>query len=641
MKKILLYTLFVLLTLSSAFSQKQDSLFNLLNNTKNDSLKAMILYELAVIEKNVDSSFNYLYNGLKIVQNSDNYNGIAKILHLMGNKKFALNELDSALSYWHKSEKFYRKYYVERGFNIHEKMGSTYYTLAFGYYHKGNFIKTIEYAQMAAKSYLKNEQNHKVLSCYNILGIVHMAEDEYDEAEKYFSKVLKLAITFQDTTTISKMYNNLAALYTNTQKFQKALDYYQKNLSIRKVSIDEDLPIKMNVGTVLRHLGKYEEARKILTSGVYKLAKTNDVRGRITSLNVLGDFYLEVHEWKNLLGVSMRSMKLLEELPILEQKKFATFNLSEAYKNLGDTKMAFKYYRLHVTLKDSIFNVEKSNQIEKLEAQFEFEKKENEISQLTEANLLNEIQIAEDRNVKIGLLGAFVFFTMVGLILFINYKRRQERSRQEIALKKMEIEQRMLRSQMNPHFIFNALNSIQSYIATNDTYQAEIFLSKFSTLIRNILEISLNEYINFDKEIETLRLYMELEKLRFNDKFDFKIDDQLTDSTFKVPPMLIQPFVENAIIHGMKGKTDKGKIEVQFSELDDELILCSIDDDGVGRNLNTTQKDHQSLATKLTDERIHFFNQKNSHQFDIKIFDKKDEENNAIGTRVELLIPII
>ena len=184
---------------------------------------------------------------------------------------------------------------------------------------------------------------------------------------------------------------------------------------------------------------------------------------------MLAELFIETKEWQKILDLSNRSISLLEELPLADQKKFVNYNMSAAYEGLGDTKSALKYYKAYTVLKDSLFNEEKSAQINELEAQFEFEKKEKEISQLTEENLLNEIQIAEERNIKLGLIGVFVFIIMTAAILFINYRRRQERDRQNIALKKMEIEQRMLRSQMNPHFIFNAINSIQRYITTSDT----------------------------------------------------------------------------------------------------------------------------------------------------------------------------
>lgn len=639
----------ILIFLASIFffytsnANQVDSLISVIETTESDSLKAVTYYDLGVEFINSDSCMYYLSKGIDISISSNLHFPLANLYFLVGVKKHRTNDLDSAIDYYSKAELSYKKSYnIWDEKLVDSRLANTYYSFALTYLFKGEYQKVMQYARSSLDIRLKYDDQANVISCYNLLGNVLVVQDEFEKAEVYFSDGLETAMSINDSVQIINFYNNLATIYTNTKEYEKALDYFQTALRLKKNAPKEELiEMKMNIGITLKYLRRYDEARKFLTEGVAEFENTNDVRGKIIAFNLLAELYIETREWQKVLGLSNRSLKLLEELPMSDQMKFVNYNLSMAYEGLGHTKNALKYYKEYTTLKDSLFNEEKSAQINKLEAQFEFEKKEKEIGQLTEENLLKEIQIAKDRNLRFSLLSVFVFVIMIAMILFINYKRKQERSRQNIALKKMEIEQRMLRSQMNPHFIFNALNSIQSYIATNDTYQAEVFLSKFSTLIRNILEVSMHEYISFDKEIETLRLYLELEKLRFNDKFDFEIDDQLTDSTFKVPPMLIQPFVENAIIHGMKGKTDKGNIKLRFLELDDDLISCVIDDNGVGRNSEATKKDHQSLATKLIDERIHFFNHENNHQFDIKIFDKKDEAQNATGTRVELLIPII
>ncbi len=643
MKKITCHIVFILISIASTIAQKQDSLFAIINDTQSDSLKAISFYGIGKIQRDKDSSLFYYHKALSIADQANGFyvKGIAA--NAIASTQFHKNELDTAIFYWILSKRTLIQALEEYDIQIiEEQLAETQYNLALGYYYEGNTQKIIENIHASLAINLKFIDNNKTIRCYNILGIVHIGEDEYEKAKKYFSDGLGIALDLKDTVQISSMLSNLAISHNELKEYEKALDYFQESLKLTMgKSLSVDLATKSNIGAVYRQLKEYEKAKLYLEECVKGFDKLDDYRGKIISLNLLGDLYLDTHSWEKLLSVSKRSMQLLEEVPILEQKRYATYNLSKAYENLDNTKEAFRYYKLHTALKDSMFNEQKSKQIEKLEAEFEFEKNQREISQLTEENLIKEVQIAEEKNVKYALVG-FIGFVFLGfIVLILGIKRKQDKKRHRLALMKAEIEQRMLRSQMNPHFIFNALNSIQSYITTNHTYEAEVFLSKFSMLIRNILENSTHEYISLEDEINTLKLYLELEKLRFDDKFDFSIDDQLLDSGIQVPPMLIQPFIENAILHGMKGKTTKGHIIVRFSDINDDMVLCEIEDDGVGRDATSiNEKGHKSLALKLINDRISFFNQDVKGKFDMSIEDLRDNKGNPSGTKVNLQMPV-
>jgi LytS/YehU family sensor histidine kinase len=223
---------------------------------------------------------------------------------------------------------------------------------------------------------------------------------------------------------------------------------------------------------------------------------------------------------------------------------------------------------------------------------------------------------------------------------------------QKIQLEKevLELEQKALRLQMNPHFIFNALNSIQSLIGSGNEQQARYFLAKFSRLMRQILANSRTTTITLEEEISTLENYLLIEKFCTGDRFDYSIScsEQLEKDYIQIPPMLIQPFVENAIKHGFKSHplqaTDfRGNIKITFEE-DENQLLCTIQDNGIGRKkaaeLNQQSKEtyHESTAMKVIEERLAIVNQ-DSNQLEIK--DLVDAENKCIGTQVKLKIPII
>ena len=630
------------LTLMSFFvkAQKIDSLIEVLKTTNDHIEKTSTLYEIGLLQQNTDSALYYFKKALRVSKNAKNTFGIGKCSNIIGNKKFSLNELDSALHYWHSAETAFIASYEKRDeHTVDIQLANTLYNLALVNYYKGNFQKTIEYVHRSLNLRLKNNEQNAMLSCYNMLGIVQLAQDEYDLAEDHFTDALDIATDLQDTVQMASMYNNLGGIYLSIKKYKKALNYYQNSLSLSDPAAS-NTSTKMNIGNTLKFLGRYEEARTLLLEGVKEFAKTEDTRQKVISLNLLGDLYVETEEWAKLIDVSEKSLKYLETYPFTEQRKFAAYNLSIGQEKIGYTKAALVNYKLYNSLKDSLFSEQKAKEIDRLEAQFEFEQNKRKISELTEDNLKSEIQIANDRILRLVMIVIFGFVILILIIIFISYKKKQDKKRHELAMTKLEIEQRMLRSQMNPHFIFNALNSVQSFVSTNHTFEAEVFLSKFSLLIRNILENSTHEYIGLDEEIETLKLYLELEKLRFDDKFEFTIDNQILDPSVNVPPMLIQPFVENSILHGMKGKTSKGHINLRFTEVSDDMILCVVEDDGVGRNNNTKKNGHQSLATQLTNDRISYFNSRKSSNFELKLIDLKNEGGSPAGTKVELLIPL-
>lgn len=237
------------------------------------------------------------------------------------------------------------------------------------------------------------------------------------------------------------------------------------------------------------------------------------------------------------------------------------------------------------------------------------------------------------------------------LIFRIRVKQIEKREKEKTDYNKRiaNMELTALRAQMNPHFIFNTMNSIQHFVMKNDAESAQKYLSKFAELIRAILNNSRMSSIQLKDELKSLSLYMELESLRFENKFDFEIniDSSVNPEVLEVPTMLIQPYVENAIVHGLMNKTGKGKISIQLIQ-QDKLLKCIIEDNGVGRKKAMEQKSlikpkHQSLAMSITKERLEILNMMNnpdetSHS--IAITDMEDINGNALGTRVELIIPV-
>ncbi len=238
------------------------------------------------------------------------------------------------------------------------------------------------------------------------------------------------------------------------------------------------------------------------------------------------------------------------------------------------------------------------------------------------------------------------FSLVSGIISFAFwYRLRQIKKQDQLKLKILEGELKALRSQMNPHFIFNSLNSIQYFISQSNTENAQKYLSKFSKLLRKILENSRQSSISLTGELEALKLYLEIESLRFNHQFKFSIDvaQNVDSDAVYIPPMILQPFVENAILHGIMPKNDSGLISIRI-ELDSNFLKCEIEDDGVGRSESAKSKSelkesHKSLGMTMTQERLESMTSLLGNKASVEIIDKENEEGISTGTLVRILIP--
>jgi LytS/YehU family sensor histidine kinase len=236
---------------------------------------------------------------------------------------------------------------------------------------------------------------------------------------------------------------------------------------------------------------------------------------------------------------------------------------------------------------------------------------------------------------------------VIGVIISIMYKRKRDKEQLTTDFKKQlaQAETKALRAQMNPHFIFNSLNSINSFVIDQKHELASEYLIKFSKLIRLILDNSRSETISIEKELETLKLYAVLESARFDNKFKcvYHIAGNVNTNSIMIPPMLLQPFVENAIWHGLMQKEGEGTITIEIKKEDEEFLNISITDDGIGREkaaeLKSKSATHKSHGLKVTSQRIEMMNKLNSSGARVNILDLKDEQGNATGTRVELVIP--
>ncbi len=235
---------------------------------------------------------------------------------------------------------------------------------------------------------------------------------------------------------------------------------------------------------------------------------------------------------------------------------------------------------------------------------------------------------------------------LLAFVIYLLFRFYLNKSRKEAIMdaKLAHLERTALQAQMNPHFIFNSLNSIQSYIASNENDKANRFLAKFSRLIRAMLNNARAQMITLQEEIDSLQLYMELEKMRFKDKFDFEIvvDEDIETHLIDLPPLLIQPYLENAIIHGMSQKRSQGKINLYYM-LKGKYLLATVTDNGIGIEQSKKQKKgdslHKSVGMTITQKRLQMLDE-GSKDRQVKIEEIKDRKGEVLGTKVEVKIRV-
>jgi LytS/YehU family sensor histidine kinase len=314
-------------------------------------------------------------------------------------------------------------------------------------------------------------------------------------------------------------------------------------------------------------------------------------------------------------------------------------NLVYLYEQIGDFRKALEYHRKYEEGKSILTMDNLNREMMGIQAEYEDEIKRQEMAGLARDNELRRLKLNETR-ILFATLGSFLLIVFLIIMLWIQHKRsRSER-------KALFLEQKLLRSQMNPHFIFNSLSSIQNFIVTEKPDKASTYLSKFAKLVRNTLDNSTEEYVTLEKEISTIENYLELQKVRYAGKFDYSIgvDHDIDIDIVKIPPMLAQPFIENAIEHGIKHRESPGYIDIRFS-LKGNILIFEVEDDGVGRQkareIEIAQDPgHRSMATSLTHERLANLNRKLNKKIILEIIDLKNALGEAVGTKIVFGVPV-
>ena len=504
----------------------------------------------------------------------------------------------------------------------------------------------------------------------------------YKTAIRYFQTAINGNREKKNFRSLGLALANLGELYNEINDNEKAIQYSKEALVFLT---DVNMPYMQTAGNIGGYYSdqmKFDSALVYLKKSEEVAIKINDFETRLANQNRLAGIYIAQKNFsgakllldRNLLALSTtddrwnlcktllnyanldaalqnyaQSKAYLQRVLLISgQNEFKALTvtafqqLSSVCSKLGDYRTAFDYHTQYVNLRDSIADEKTKSELADLEISYKTQQKEQEILLLKKDNDIKNLQLANNKRSVILYLVALVFTAALFSVLF--YQRAQ-RNKVETKKIKAELENQVLRLQMNPHFIFNSLNSIENFMMQNEKRLASDYLTKFSKLIRSILDSSLNEWIPVSKDMEALQWYVDLQQLRLNNKFSYHtdIDGQLLQGDYKVPSMLIQPFVENAIEHGV-AHSEKSNLKLTVTvSLENDYIIYTIEDNGIGRQraaeYNRQNKPyHKSVGVAITTERVNIFNKE--QKSNVQTTDLYDIENKPAGTRVTVKIKL-
>ncbi len=486
--------------------------------------------------------------------------------------------------------------------------------------------------------------NWQLTTWYEGLGDVHVKTKNYNAAINTYKQGLLVAQEYLIISKITDLNSKIAQAYDATGATQEAQDYFENSLNLaKKENKKRAIEEKVKVADFQNKNRAYNQ-EIVLRKQVLEDIETDsffDNKSAITPQKQnykIGSAYAMQKDFENAIPYLEKSIEEADNKEDLVVQNDATRKLSEVYRDAGDLDKAIATARTYERLVDELY-IKKEQEISQA-ARFssDLASKQNRITSLESDRALSEskYQLTTERNKRqrliiYSLIGGVLLLLIAGYFMFTNIKQ-QKLNNNLLALKS-------LRSQMNPHFIFNALNSVNSFIATNDERTANKYLSDFSLLMRAVLENSEEDFIPLEKEIELLELYTKLEHFRFQDKFDYviEVDNNVKVEEFQIPPMLLQPYIENAVWHGLRYKKNKGHLKVSISQKTNDEITITIIDDGIGREKSKALKtQHQqkqnSKGMGNIKKRVAILNAMYKDKVDVIIDNYQNKED--AGTKV-------
>ncbi|UQB67674.1 tetratricopeptide repeat protein [Epilithonimonas zeae] len=632
MRKILLFLMLIPAIWISAQSAV-DSLLTVLKKEKNPNQITALQNQISDAYKHTDPeqmqkfALLALTNSRKnknIYQESVAYQNIGVSFFIHGDYEKALQNFDS-------SEKILLKINSEKK-EIRETLAKTLGSKGVVYSQQNNYAAALENDFQALKIYEETKNNLQTSKLYNNIGVIYKSIDDKEKALEYFLKANQTSKKI-NPETFAASASNIGLIYLFQNKLDQAKKYFDESL---ESYLENENP--RGLGELYNSYSQYyirknqkQAAKNSLQKAEEVFLSVDDKFGLSDTYMFLARIYLGENDLEKSLQFSNKSLELAKELNLTEARMNAEKLLSQIYDQKEDQKLALYHLKNYDIEKEKFDAVKNEQQRLKTELNFQYEKQQ-----------LEKRENASRERLKWLFTVLIIGLLLLGLFLFYRNKEKQK----TLLLQKQltEFEHKALHLQMNPHFVFNCLAAISAFVVQNGKDEAIRYLAKFSKLMRLTLEFSKESSITLDKEIEALQNYLELEQLRFNNKFDFNIskESNIEDDT-AIPSLLLQPYVENAIIHGVVPIEEKGFINIIFRQIADQLI-CVITDNGVGieqskKNKETFVNAHKSMAMEISKKRLETLEQLENKKIELSITELRDNEK-ILGTQVLIKLPL-
>lgn len=598
-------------------------------------------------------------------------------------------ELDEALRPFRRDTLLMKYFVLEAAKNDYtDGMAYAYNQLGTTFRNISNFPRAISYHEQGLEAAIDADNLEFRIFSLNMLGVVYRRNDAVKTALDYNQEALELAEAIQDPSdgikrSINVSLNSIGNIYQTLKQYDLAIDHYDRSLkleselgNLRGMAVNHQ-----NKGECLEAQGKLDQALNNYRTALYYdqrigsesgIAICNNSMARVyikqekpdMALKLLEETLVAAERTKDrhiTSGVHINMGWALTELGQYERAEASLLkglqesldhellgNTARCYALLSDLarlqgrpEEALDYYKSSREFDEKINNDLNLRYVNDMIMRYDTEKKTNQIEILAKENEIVKLRLRRNQNT---LLISALMLALFSLILYILYRQYQLKSDKKL----LTLEQSMLRSQMNPHFLFNSLNSIKLYIINNEKKNAVHYLNKFSKLVRKILEASSVKEIALAEELETVELYMNIENIRFNNEiqFEISIDEGIDTHLVKIPSLILQPFLENALWHGLSSKSGEKRIDLHVSRTNPRFINISITDNGVGREEAEKLKQSKVLKRKsvgidITRERLANFSKDYQNSFEVDIVDLYDENGLPSGTQIILHIPTI
>lgn len=618
----------------AAFSQVfiEDSLRDLsINAVAEGNVKEHIrlLYELDGVFKNTSEWQKYDSVSKLLIQigkEHENYDVLAEAYNSQGIANSIRGNNKDALTWFKKACQ------INQAQNDIESVSNSYENIAKVFEEMAIYDSAIIYQLKSIE--IREKMDHERLF-NNYVGLTTIYENIEDKKNKYkyLEKCRRFLSNKHNAYSQHAIFHNIVGgFYNDENNIDSMMYHYGKTYDYAELAGWKQAMVVAlgNMAEVYFAQGNYEKSLRIHIQVLALSEEMEDVQGVFEELFYIAEIYKTTGKIDSAVFYGNKALEIAQKYSLTNQERNVYKFMSETNELIGNNTKALNYLKQYIHLHDSLFNLERESNTNELITKYETEKKEQQIELLSAENTI------KNQRLRLGIV-LLIFTIAVLALVVVLYIQKRRRSR----LMESELQQKLSRVQMNPHFVYNALASIQTYMYANDGASAARFLGKFAGLNRSVLEHSMVEKISLDEELNMLRNYLEIEQLRLGNSFDFNIkhgEDLELDFIF-IPPLLIQPFVENAIKHGVKDLNRPGKITLIVEDLG-KFVKITTQDNGHGidhtKKKNTT---HRSRAMEIVQKRLQMLRRRYKGLPEIKIESSTTE--GAQGTRVVLYLPVM